>query len=311
MRIWCILALLLAGGVPVLGQEDPISLDDVIQAGEQWAKDNLDDNILRSLGAVGHTQVQQLFTNLQARFQGQYVIDLAPLKQAAATVLPILEGYVETQPYAAWLRTRLDYLEVADQFRLTIPAPETEPGQPPKPRPNPGPELERKAWQQQLQRRALPTGAERYAARLKPIFAAQHVPPALVWLAEVESSFDPNTRSPAGAVGLFQLMPATAKSLGLTLRPSDERLEPDKNARAAARYLSTLYGRFSDWPLTLAAYNAGEGNVQRLLVRHKTRTFEGIATHLPAETQMHVPKVEATLLRREGVRLVSLPPPRS
>ncbi len=160
-----------------------------------------------------------------------------------------------------------------------------------------------------MEKRPAPTGAEAYAQRLKPYFVAEQVPPQLVWLAEVESSFDADARSPAGAAGLYQLMPPTAQRLGLSLRPEDQRLVPEKSARAAAKYLHTLHDHFRDWPLTLAAYNAGEGNVQRLLDRHKVRTYDGIATHLPAETQMYVPKVEATILRREGVQLARLETP--
>ena len=156
----------------------------------------------------------------------------------------------------------------------------------------------------------MPTGASAWAARLKPFFVAERIPEELVWLAEVESSFQPGARSPVGAVGLFQLMPPTAKSLGLSLRPDDERLQPEKSAGAAAKYLRYLYGRFKDWPLALAAYNAGEGRVLGLMEKRKAGTFDQIATRLPAETQMYVPKMNATLLRREGTTLDKLPPPR-
>ena len=142
--------------------------------------------------------------------------------------------------------------------------------------------------------------------RLKPIFAWEKVPPELVWLAEVESSFNPRARSPAGAAGLFQLMPDTAKRFGRALWPRDQRFQPDPSARASAQYLSFLYGQFKDWRLALAAYNAGEGTVGRLLKRHKARSFDDIAVHLPAETQMYVPKVESVLLRREGNKLANL-----
>ncbi|HYG34591.1 MAG TPA: lytic transglycosylase domain-containing protein, partial [Clostridia bacterium] len=150
-----------------------------------------------------------------------------------------------------------------------------------------------------------------YVHQLKPVFVAQRVPPELVWVAEVESSFNPQARSPVGAAGLFQLMPATAKRYGLkTTWPLDQRLKPEPSARAAAQYLQYLYGRFKDWRLALAAYNAGEGTVQKLLTRHKASSFDAIATRLPAETQMYVPKVEATLLRREGIKLSELKVPR-
>jgi membrane-bound lytic murein transglycosylase D len=135
------------------------------------------------------------------------------------------------------------------------------------------------------------------------------VPTELVWLAEVESSFDPSARSPAGAVGLFQLMPATAKSLDLSLWPWDERRNPEKSARAAAVYLRSLHKRFDDWPLALAAYNAGEGRVSDLLRKRKARSFDAISDALPAETQMYVPKVEATVLKREGRTLAQLKSP--
>ena len=101
-------------------------------------------------------------------------------------------------------------------------------------------------------------------------------------------------------------MPATAKRYGLRTWPLDHRLRPEESARAAAQYLRYLHGEFKDWRLALAAYNAGEGTVQRLLQQHKARTFDAIATHLPAETQMYVPRVEATLARREGVKLSQL-----
>ena len=108
-------------------------------------------------------------------------------------------------------------------------------------------------------------------------------------MAEVESSFDPRARSPAGAAGLFQLMPATAKRYGLRTWPLDQRLRPEDSAQAAAKYLEYLHAHFKDWRLALAAYNAGEGTVKSSSERHKARTFDAIATHLPAETQMYVP----------------------
>jgi membrane-bound lytic murein transglycosylase D len=305
--IHCILAIILTSVSLAQAQEDVITFDDFLQTGQQWVQENIDPNIVRSLNDPNQQNMLQLLNNLQQQLQGEDVVDLASLKDAATTVLPLLKMYDETRPYAAWLETRLDYFELADQFKHTFTPPRVEPNQPPRPIPNPQPEVERKAWQKQIEKRPLLRGSESYVNRLKPIFATQGVPKELVWLAEVESSFDPLVRSPAGTAGLFQLMPRTAKSYGLSLRPVDERLQPEKNAAAAARYLKYLHGEFKDWPLTLAAYNAGEGRVQNLLSQYKTQSFDKIATHLPAETQMYVPKINATLLRREGVTLAQLP----
>src|SRR5207245_5889565 len=93
--------------------------------------------------------------------------------------------------------------------------------------------------------------AKRYVSRLRPIFTAQKVPSQLVWIAEVQSSFDPRARSPEGAAALFQIMPDTAKRYGLRLRPFDQRLSPEKGGLAAAKYLHFLHAHFKDWRLAL------------------------------------------------------------
>jgi membrane-bound lytic murein transglycosylase D len=291
--------------------DDTANLDDLVSSAEQWAHENLDDDLLRALQPADREKIKTALAEFQKQFQGEYVIDLAQLKEPAKAVLPLLEQYEETFPYALWLKTRLDYLDVADQFRLTIRTPKTEPGQPPPPVPNPSPQKEREIWISKLKERSYPQNARHYMNQLKSIFVSQHVPPALVWVAEVESSFDPRARSPAGAAGLFQLMPATARRFGLRAAwPWDERLKPEPSARAAAQYLSFLHGKFKDWRLALAAYNAGEGTVQDLLARCQAHTYDSIASKLPAETQMYVPKIEATLVRREGLKLADLQLPR-
>jgi membrane-bound lytic murein transglycosylase D len=306
MRKLCLTALFLVSTLQLPAQEATPNLDDLVDSAEQWAKENLNDDTLRVLQNVDREKVKRVFDGLQKELRGEYVTDLASLKDAARNVVPLLEGYEDTQPYAAWLKARLDYLDVADQFRLIIPPPKGAPGQPSPPVPNPAPKMEREIWVRKLADRPWPDSAKPYVPRLKPIFAAQKVPPELVWIAEVESSFDRRARSPAGAAGLFQLMPATAKRYGLSTWPLDHRLWPEESARAAAQYLGFLHGEFKDWRLALAAYNAGEGAVHKLLKQYKAKTFDAIATHLPAETQMYVPRVEATLARREGTTLSQL-----
>jgi membrane-bound lytic murein transglycosylase D len=229
------------------------------------------------------------------------------LKDAAKAILPLLDAYEETAPYAAWLRSRLDYFEVAEEFRKTTPAPKFVPGEKPKPLPNPSPDAERKTWQKKLSDRDWPKGAKELVPKLKPLFAREGVPTELIWVAEVESGFNPDACSPVGAAGLFQLMPATAKRYGLGKSWfRDQRYQPEPSARAAAQYFKQLHKEFGDWRLALAAYNSGEGTVKRLLEKHNAKTFDAISTRLPAETQMFVPKVEATILRREGVQLAKL-----
>lgn len=284
-----------------------MTLDDLAQSAEQWAEENIEEDVLRLLDGVDRDKVKEFFGDLQKRLGGDNVVDLASLNAFAKTFLPLLESREQTQPYAAWLKARQDYLEVAEELqRVAPPPPKPQPGQPPQPASNAPPKVEREVWTRKLADRPWPKAATNYVPRLKPIFTEQKVPPELVWIAEVESSFNPRARSPAGAAGLFQLMPATARQYGLRTWPLDHRLRPVDSARAAAKYLANLHSRFNDWRLALAAYNAGEGTVQRLLQRQNARSFDAIATRLPAETQMYVPRVEATLARREGVKLTQL-----
>jgi len=303
------LAFLMAGVLFARAGGHPLTLPELMQGAEKWAQDNLDSNVLNSLPNVDDPAVQQFFREVQQRFHGDYVVDLAGLRQTARAVLPLLESREETQPYAAWLAAQMDYFDVADEIRITIPAPKVETNQPPPPAANPPPQTEREIWVRKVSGHPWSAAAKEYVPQLKPIFAAQKMPPELVWVAEVESSFDWRARSPAGAAGLFQLMPDTAKQYGLSLFPRDQRFQTEPSATASAQYLKHLYGRFRDWRLALAAYNAGEGTVQKQLDRYKLRSYDEIAGHLPAETQMYVPRVEAIVLQREGANLQQLPAP--
>ena len=306
------LAVSIAWPASAQTQDKSVTFDDLISSAEQWAQENLDEDALRVMQQADQEKVRKILADFQKQFGGEYVIKLAALKNVAKVVIPILEQYDETVPYALWIKIHLEDLEVADGFRLIIPPPKPLPGQPPRPAPNPPPQKEREIWITRFADRPYPENARPYITKLKSVFASEHVPPELVWIAEVESSFDPRVRSPAGAAGLFQLMPATAKHYGLrTAWPWDQRLNPETSARAAAQYLHYLHAHFNDWRLALAAYNAGEGTVQDLLTGSRGHSYDTISGRLPAETQMYVPKVEATLLRREGLKLSELRLPRA
>jgi membrane-bound lytic murein transglycosylase D len=281
-------------------------IDSLIEAGERLLEENLDPALLRALRAGDLQSAERIVIEAARRFQGEYVLDLAALEEAVQLALPLLESHPDTRGYAAWLRARLDYFEVADSLEKSLPAPPPTPDRPPPPPRVPTPAQQRKAWDREVKARPQPRGASQWVPRLKPVFRRAGVPAQLVWLAEVESSFDPAARSPVGAAGLYQLMPRTAEGLGLQVKPRDERLIPEMNAQAAAKYLGQLYRQFNDWPLALAAYNAGPGRVSDLLKRRRARSFDAIAPSLPAETQMYVPKLEMVLRQREGVALASL-----
>jgi membrane-bound lytic murein transglycosylase D len=316
-RRW-LLGLGLFTGPAAFAQKSEMNLEDLLRAGEAWFKNNIDEGIVHALGDVDYEHVRQVMTEIQRRLDGQYVVDLAQARTLAQVSIPVLRRHSQTRPYGEWLEAQMDYFEVADTLRLSFPADPPPPKKPstsaPAPRkapPIPTPQQERDAWQKHMARRPIPEKAKPYVSTLKPIFRTQGIPPEMVWLAEVESSFNPTARSPVGAVGLYQLMPATAEWLGLKLKPTDERVDPRKNGEAAARYLRYLYKKFKNWELTLAAYNAGEGRVQRLIDKHKTRHFDRLSPHMPAETQMYVPRFEATLMRREGMPIAKLPAARA
>ena len=311
MKIFAALVMLLAAASLAPAQTNDTDYGGLLDAAQAWVQDNLDTNVATAiLQNVDREQVEDFLKHYQDYLQGDYVLDLAQLKDAANSALPLLAAHAETQPYAAWLRERLDYFDVATELKAVAPPPQPLPGTNlPPPLPNPSFAAEQKIWIQKVSPRPWPADAQKFVPRLKPIFAAEHVPEALVWLAEVESGFDARVQSPAGALGMFQLMPTTAKDLGLSLWPFDQRKQAELSARAAARYLRQLHEKFGDWRLAVAAYNAGPGAVDRLLKRQQAASYAEIATRLPAETQMYVPKVEATILKREGLELEKLKVP--
>jgi hypothetical protein len=118
-----LLICLVAYPIFTSAQTNFLTLDDLLQSAEQWAQENLEDDALRVLKNADRQKIEKLFADIQKELQGEYVIDLASLRSSAKTVVPLLERYEETLPYALWLKTRLDYLDVADELRIKIPPP--------------------------------------------------------------------------------------------------------------------------------------------------------------------------------------------
>ena len=139
---------------------------------------------------------------------------------------------------------------------------------------------------------------ERLRPHLEPILGAEGVPAELAAVALIESGAQPLAISPRGARGLWQLIPGTARQYGLAVNgANDERIELVSATRAAARYLHYLYNRFGNWPLALAAYNAGPKAVESALDRRRMSTFWQLSAAglLPAETRSYVPAVLAAM----------------
>ncbi len=134
------------------------------------------------------------------------------------------------------------------------------------------------------------------------VFTKYQLPLELKYLAVIESRLKLKARSHAGAVGPWQLMPATARLLGLKItKKTDERTQSYKSTVAAAKYLKWLHREYGDWLLVIAAYNAGPGNVNAAIRKAGSRDFWKLQSFLPAETRGHVKRFIATHYFFEGV----------
>ena len=108
--------------------------------------------------------------------------------------------------------------------------------------------------------------ANRYFPIIEPILKANGIPDDFKYLMAIESSLNPLARSPSGAVGLWQIMPATGRELGLEVNENiDERYHIEKATKAACKYFKQAYAKYGDWMAVSAAYNAGQGRISSQL----------------------------------------------
>src|SRR5450755_1708891 len=121
VKIPVALVFLIASGSLVPAQTNDFDLGDMLDVAQQFAQDNLDPDVLQALQAVDRTRVGDFLNHFEDYLKGDSVLDVAQLQDAADTILPLLDAHEETRPYAAWLRSRLDYFEAADELKSLAP----------------------------------------------------------------------------------------------------------------------------------------------------------------------------------------------
>lgn len=140
----------------------------------------------------------------------------------------------------------------------------------------------------------------RYGPMIRRILRSEGLPEDLVYVAMIESSYDPTARSPVGAMGLWQLMPRAGEIYGLEQSHwVDERRHPERSTRAAAAFFRDLYRRFGDWDLVLAAYHMGYGALLTSIRKYNCNDYWQLGRFeagLPYETTYYVPKILAAAL---------------
>ncbi len=143
------------------------------------------------------------------------------------------------------------------------------------------------------------TRSAQYKKFIDRVLAESKLPKALAYLPVIESAYLQTLTSSAGARGIWQFMPETAREYGLRVDWwIDQRADPDLSTRAAAAYLKDLYSDFHDWPLALAAYNAGARRIHRALEESHSSTFWDLLelAAIPKETRGYVPTFFASLI---------------
>jgi len=157
----------------------------------------------------------------------------------------------------------------------------------------------------------------RYLPMIREVFQEHGLPEDLAYLAMIESGFNPYAYSLAHACGMWQFIRGTGRRYGMAINNYvDERRDPEKSTRAAAKYLLDLYKQFGSWYLAAASYNCGEGRVQRELNKSNHKNFWELSGNqcLPKETKNYVPQmIAATIIAKNpekfGFKKVPYLPP--
>jgi membrane-bound lytic murein transglycosylase D len=197
--------------------------------------------------------------------------ELKPPQQDSAQIDENLDGYFEEKPYQIPMVLNDSVENHLEYFKTRG----------------------RDVFQKWLDRSA------RYIPVMKDIFREKNLPEDLVYVAMIESGFNPYAVSWARAVGPWQFMPQTGKLYGLKIDWwVDERKDPIKSTQAAAEHLKDLHNLFGSWPLAMASYNAGAGKVQRAVLRTRSEDFWDLkaSRYIRRETKNYVPKYMAATI---------------
>jgi membrane-bound lytic murein transglycosylase D len=158
------------------------------------------------------------------------------------------------------------------------------------------------------------TRASRYLFHVVQELEKRNMPTELALLPFIESAFNPQAYSTAKAAGMWQFIPSTGRDFNLTQSMfKDERRNVIASTDAALSYLQKLYGMFGDWQLALAAYNWGEGSVQRAINKARAAgvpiDFNSLSQYMPLETRNYVPKLQAVknIIAAPGEYGITLP----
>ena len=133
--------------------------------------------------------------------------------------------------------------------------------------------------------------------RIEQIFDEYRIPKDLIYLSMIESGFQVDIRSSAGAMGLWQFMPSTGRIFGLRVdKWIDERKDFEKSTYAAVKYLRSLKKKFGSWELAMAGYNSGDLTVKQAIKNHRSRDFWFLSQHtFPKQTKDYVPQILAVI----------------
>lgn len=147
--------------------------------------------------------------------------------------------------------------------------------------------------------------AGRYKQMISRVLAEEGVPQELIYLAQAESGFLPRAVSNKAAVGMWQFIQSRGREYGLNQTSfHDDRLDPEKATRSAAKHLKDLYNRFGDWYLAIAAYNCGDGCIERAVQRTGYADFWEMRSRnaLPRETTNYVPIIVAMSIMHKNAK---------